>query len=71
MNADIRINFNGFTCWYSDLQRYLDSISWHWINEGDILPFTENCNYADYNFRVFKIIYAGETYIVELIAEKA
>ena len=62
---NVNINFNGFTCYFSELDGYLNSINWDNIQEGETLYYASSSDRANYDFRIFHI-HDG---IVEMIAE--
>lgn len=64
---DIRINFNGFTCWLLELNEYFKSIQWDNLKENNILYYANYSMAAIYNFRIIAI--SIEDQKVELIAE--
>ena len=64
---DIRINFNGFTCWLEELNEYFKTIQWKNCNENTILYYSSDSYAAIYNFRIIAI--SMEDMKVELIAE--
>jgi hypothetical protein len=64
---DVRINFNGFTCWYNDLQEFLGSIVWENCQEHLKLYFTSHSKNAVYDFRIIAI--SHDLKWVELITE--
>jgi len=64
----IRINFTEkFTCWYNDLQEFLNNINWEIIDGAEVLFFSSNSQYAEYDFRIIEIDHNKK--IVELIAQ--
>ena len=65
-NYDIRINFNGFTCWSNELMEYLRTINFVGSYEGELLFYSSSSVNACYNFDVIKI--DNDIKIVELIA---
>jgi len=61
---DIRINFNGYTCYYSELELYLKSIDWKRVQEDEVLYYSSTSKFVTYDFRVFHI----HDEIIEMIA---
>ena len=63
---NININFNGFNCFYNELQEFLAGINWKNLSTGEVLFYDTASQFADYDFAIMEINHHEKT--VKLMA---